>query len=94
MEDLYFLFLASILVPRSLFPTPHSTLTINFLQGHGNVAFVVKDVKKELGVIVCDWIVCRALSKAGFSSKVKQKKPKLRPKHIEDCLDFAKRHQN
>jgi hypothetical protein len=63
-------------------------------RGHDNVCFVARVVKKELGVNVSDWTVHRTLIRAGLSSRVRQKKPKLTPKHIRDHLDFAKRHQN
>ena len=43
---------------------------------------------------VSGWTVRRALKRAGFPSRVKQKKPKLTQKHIKDRLDFAKRHQH
>ena len=36
----------------------------------------------------------RALKQARLSSRVKQNKPKLSSKHIQDQLDFAKRYQN
>jgi transposase len=58
--------------------------------GHDNAAAVARDFRKESGVNVSDSTVRRT----GLSSKVKQKKPKLTPKHIRDRLDFAKRHQN
>jgi transposase len=95
MEDPYFWIFSINSCSRFFFSPLHTPCSrTSFPQDHGNVASVVRDVRKELGVIVSDWTVCRALSRAGLSSKVKQKKPKLTPKPIEDCLDFAKRHQN
>jgi transposase len=62
--------------------------------GHDNVVAVARDFRKEFGVNVSDWTIRRALRRAGLSARVKQKKPKLTPKHIRDRLDFAKKHQN
>ena len=38
--------------------------------------------------------VRRALKQSGLKSAVKQKKPLLRPSHLQACLAFAKRHQD
>ena len=62
--------------------------------GKENASEAVKELWESEGVNVSGWTVRRALKRAGLSSRVKQKKPKLSSKHIRDCLDFAKRHRN
>ena len=64
------------------------------LGGKENASEAVKELRESEGVNVSGWIVRRALKRAGLSSKSKQKKPKPSSKHIQDCLDFAKRHRN
>lgn len=61
--------------------------------GHDNAKEVVRDLREREGVNVSGWTVRRVLKRAGLSSRVKQRKPKLTQKHIKDRLDFAKRHQ-
>ena len=54
----------------------------------------MKELQENEGINVNGWTVRRALKRAGLYSSVKQKKPKLSSKHIQDRLNFAKRHQN
>ena len=65
-----------------------------FVEGKKNASEVVKELQESEGVNVSEWTMRRALKQVGLSSRVKQKKSKLSSKHIRDCLDFAKRHQN
>ena len=50
--------------------------------GEENASEALKELQESEGVNVSGWIVRRAFKQAGFSSKVKQKKPKLSSKYI------------
>ena len=50
--------------------------------GKENASEAVKKLRESEGVNVSGWTIRRALKRAGLSSRVKQKKPKLSSKHI------------
>ena len=48
----------------------------------------------ELGTVVSDATVRRALKKKGLEAEVKKKKPKLSPKNVALRLEFARKHKD
>jgi transposase len=59
-----------------------------------NAVQATKELKNSIKVEVSAQTVRRVLKEAGLKAAVKQKKPRLLPRHIRQRLDFALRHQH
>jgi transposase len=53
-----------------------------------------QELQDATGVEVSHGTVRNALKEAGMKAVVKKKKPRLLPRHIQQCMDFALRHQH
>lgn len=64
------------------------------VQGPKTAAEVAKELRNDTGLKFCDNTVRQVLYSSGLSGKVKQKKPKLAPRHVRARIEFARRHQH
>jgi transposase len=59
-----------------------------------NAVQITRELKNGTNIEVGTSTVRRVLKEAGLTAVVKQKKPRLLPRHIRQRLDFALRHQH
>jgi transposase len=81
--------------PAKLTATDKRRLVHNVTSGKAdNAAQLTRELKNATNINVSTDTVRRALKEAGLKAVVKQKKPRLLPRHIRQRLDFALRHQH